>query len=298
MALKKKAYISTGAFHENELISILEICRQKQFRGVELSSGLPFTKEFYSILHEYRRDCRMDFLIHNYFPAPQIPFVLNLSSNNKDVLHKSREHCMQAIGMCNELDIPFYSVHCGFCFHARPEDLGKKQVYLARIPFKTAEDIFTESIMILAEEAERCGLGLAIENNVAIPDNIVDSQNELLLGVTSEDLLGLLEKIGKENVSILLDLAHLKISSNSLGFSLDLCVKDVSSHVKAVHLSDNDGYSDTHQPLNDASGNILDFLRMLSECEAYVLEVYQLSADEITSQFNLLMDMLAEMDNK
>ena len=295
MALsKRKIFVSTGAFLERDLSTTLEICRHKQIGGIELSSQVSFSKDVRLIIDEYRKENRIDLLLHNYFPLPRTPFVLNLASNDRDILQKSREHCLGAIGLCAHLSIPQYSVHCGFCFHAGPEDLGGKQLGLPRIPFETAEAIFVESLIMLAEEAERLGLGIAIENNVVIASNVVRSRNELLLGVTSDDLLSLLEKAGRKNVSILLDLAHLIISSNSLGFSPSLYVKDISPHVRIIHLSDNDGVSDTNQPLSEESWFWPDLFNFLSDCEAYVLELKNLSVDRIVSQFNFFADKIKD----
>ena len=114
-----------------------------------------------------------------------------------------------------------------------------------------AEDIFVESLKVLSQEAAKAGIDLLIENNVLEPFNLVNSKNELLLCVTSDDLLRIIEKTAADNVYILLDVSHLKISANSLRFSSESFIRDVASYVKAVHLSDNNGVRDINKPITE-----------------------------------------------
>ena len=53
-----------------------------------------------------------------------------------------------------------------------------------------------------------------------------------------------------ENVNLLIDVAHLKVSSNSLKFNqtmFEIC----DPWIKAYHLSDNNGLSDTNEPFSE-----------------------------------------------
>ena len=49
-----------------------------------------------------------------------------------------------------------------------------------------------------------------------------------------------------KNIKFLLDVAHLKVSSNILNFDLSEAYDRIKNFVAAYHLSDNDGMNDTN----------------------------------------------------
>ena len=97
------------------------------------------------------------------------------------------------------------------------DELGK------RIPSRSLFDrdecieVFVSRVSRLAEIAERAGVGLMIENNVLSAKNAHEfSANPLLMCEPQEchKILGLLPA----SVGLLVDVAHLKVSANSLNF--------------------------------------------------------------------------------
>ena len=104
-------------------------------------------------LARFQQDTGCAFVLHNYFPPPEEPFVLNLAASDDTTLELSRSLCRRAIDLSIELQAPFYSVHAGFCFEAGPEDLGAAQIDLQRIDPARAEEVFVESLAILREYA-------------------------------------------------------------------------------------------------------------------------------------------------
>ncbi|MDD5129515.1 MAG: sugar phosphate isomerase/epimerase [Candidatus Omnitrophica bacterium] len=250
---KSKVFVSTRAFCNNNLAGVLELCQKQGISNLELGSNLRFVNKNISDLMYFKNCFKGKLLIHNYFPSPQKAFVINLASSDKGILKKSKQHCLRAIKLCAKLKVPFYSVHSGFCFEAAPNNLGKKLTRLPRISLAEAEDIFVNSLRELSHLSASYGVEILIENNVVTLGNTINSKNLLMLGVSSEDLLRILKKAGADNISILLDIAHLKVSANSLGFSPVSFIKDIKRHVRALHLSDNDGKNDQHLSFSDKS---------------------------------------------
>jgi sugar phosphate isomerase/epimerase len=285
-------YISTSAFSIKQLDRILEECACHTIRNIELSASLNYYSSYRELLNQYRFEKGFRFLIHNYFPIPASSFVLNLASNQRDILRISREHCNTAIDLCAELEIPFYSVHTGFCFNAGPEDLGKNQTNLQKIPKHEAKQIFVESIQMVSEYAENKNIKIAIENNVVAPFNLVDGKNELLLGVRSEELLELFEMTGKPNLFFLLDVGHLKISAHSLGFDPRLFIREVSEQVIGVHLSDNNFENDTHDPVSEAVWFWEPIRSYLTENIYFTLETKSLPVNILKEQVGLIKEQL------
>ena len=56
-----------------------------------------------------------------------------------------------------------------------------------------------------------------------------------------------------DNVNLLLDVAHLKVSSKTLGFSKEEFIKKCNKWIKVYHLSDNNGYFDTNDDVKNSS---------------------------------------------
>ena len=289
-------FVSTGAFRTNDLHAILDTCLQEEIHGLELSSpDVALSEKLLSELEKHATTKRLSFLVHNYFPPPRKPFVLNLASNDEDTLEASREHCKRAVTLSEKLRAPFYSVHAGFCFHADPEDLGKEQTKLPRIPMEEAEEIFVGSLKLLSHYAARCGVDIAIENNVLAPFNLINSRNELFLGLCSDELLRIIDKVNADNLYCLLDVAHLKVSAKALGFDPVQFIREVAPFVKAVHLSDNDGFEDSNETVTRESWFWRPLLEYLPPSTVYVLEVFNSPLEAIVDQLDLMDEKIKQI---
>ena len=141
---QRDIYLSTGAFIEKDLAKILDLANQNSIFHIELSSGLPHDENCLNIVRDNVNNFK--FLIHNYFPAPENPFVLNLATTDKDNLIKSRDHCKRGIELTAELDAPFYAAHAVFAAALSVEHLGKPFRDANIIPYDTAYKIFFENL--------------------------------------------------------------------------------------------------------------------------------------------------------
>ncbi|MBI4432081.1 MAG: sugar phosphate isomerase/epimerase [Candidatus Omnitrophica bacterium] len=285
-------YLSTGAFGKKSVLEIIALCQSRGWKRVELSSAALYDESMLPVV--LKAKSHLQFLVHNYFPTPAKPFVLNLASDDADTLEKSRQHCKAAIDLCVLLESPFYSVHSGFCFHAAPEHLGRKQTGLGRISKDTALAIFHESLGMLADYAANRGTGFLFENNVFAPFNRIDGKNELLLAVTADEVLAVLKAVGRKNLGLLLDVAHLKVSAIALGFNAVRAVHELSEAIRAVHLSDNDGSADTNEPLSEDSWFWKPLANHIPPRVPWVLESYRLSPETIAAQIKLINSRLKE----
>ena len=71
-------YVSTGAFGDLPLQAILKRSLDVGITGIELSSGVPYASNILEVVRSHHP--QFDFLVHNYFPPPADPFVLNLAA--------------------------------------------------------------------------------------------------------------------------------------------------------------------------------------------------------------------------
>lgn len=199
-------------------------------------------------------------LVHNYFPAPAHPFVLNLAAQDPATLDRSREFCRQAIRLSAALGAPFYSVHCGFLAEFEPGSLGRKLDYTEICDYERGYATFCTSLQLLLIEAKAAGIRLLIEPNVVAPFNLIDGRNLMLMMAEPRELSRLLTDLPNERLGVLLDLGHLKVSAATLGFAVADFIETVAPAVGAFHLHDNNGSADQHRPVSPDSWT-LDVIR-------------------------------------
>lgn len=270
---------------------MLQLAESEGINRIELSSGARHRSADLSAMLTAVNRATLRFLVHNYFPVPERSFVLNLASDNSEMLELSRAHCRLAIDIAAQVGAPFYSVHAGFCIHLKPEDLGQ-QLHGKQIAKDHALDIFYESVRQLGEYAESRGLVLAIENNVASLFNLREGRNDLLLGVTGEELRDLMQAVNMNNVRLLLDVAHLKVSAHSLGFDPVAAIELIAPWIIACHLSDNDGSADSNDVLTEQSWCWQPLAKLLKFPPTWVIEVYNISPAIIKDQLRLVRESM------
>jgi sugar phosphate isomerase/epimerase len=270
-------FLSSGAFRAASLGGIVDVCDELGFHNVELSSGLPWSERLEDDVIAASDRCR--FLVHNYFPAPRVPFVLNLAAKDVAVLERSREHCRRAIRLCAAVGAPFYSVHAGFAFEVDPSRLGRRLADADRYPLDQALAIFVESLQMLCEYGATHHVGVAVENNVVAPMNLIEGRNQLLLGATAEELQEIRERVAHPGLSALIDVGHLKVTARALGFDAIRFIDLVSAWTSVFHLSDNDGETDE----NKVFGHDAWFVETLRKYPGRmkVVESYGLTTEEM-----------------
>lgn len=237
-------YLSTACFQSRNLGEILEFCLKESMTNIELGSNIAYSGDNVGLALKFKQ-AGMRFIIHNYFPAPKKGFVLNLASDDKDIEARSISFCKEAVDLSAAIGAPFYSVHAGFAFHARPEDLNMPQAELPRIPYRKAYDIFVKNIRLLAGYGSDKGVKIAVENNVVAEFNLIGGKNELLL-LADGEALAFYKDVGSENLFYLIDLGHLKINSALLNFDSFEYLGKIMPHSLAFHLSDNNSRLDGH----------------------------------------------------
>jgi sugar phosphate isomerase/epimerase len=285
-------FLSSGAFKTRDFSAVRTLALAEGLTTIELSSGMTFES---GLIDAVRRasGAPFRFLVHNYFPPPAFPFVLNLASNDPDTLTLSRRHCMAAIDLSAQLGAPFYSVHSGFAYSLRPEMLGdaERQRTLGAYDYNEAYDIFIESLSTLCEYARARGLRLLIENNVVSPRIACDRDRPPFLMARHEEIERLFSDVADATLGLLIDVAHAKVSATALGFDPVAFVERLAVHTVAFHLSDNDGQADTNSPFQSDAW----FSGIVSELRdrIMVIEVYRLEPDAMRQQVEVLTTMLA-----
>lgn len=273
-------YISSGAFKTNSVPEIIACALEAGLHHIELGSGTSWAPALPALIRDTSQG-GLHYLIHNYFPPHAKPFVLNLAASDPAILALSLAHCQQAVDLSVELGSKFFSVHAGFAFAAKPDDLGKDLTGVPRFPLEQAHRTFVKSLRHLCAYSMERGVRFVVENNVIAPFNLVGGKNRLGLCATAEDILQTYLDVGSHNLGFLIDVGHLKVTANALGFDAHAFLDRVGPYVVAFHLSDNDGSADQNLPFSEDAWflpRLTEFPRAVMILEAYRLQLAQIRA--------------------
>jgi sugar phosphate isomerase/epimerase len=251
MSSQPDVVLSSTCFKERNLLGLCELLTAHGINKIELSGNiqhlpLPQIKE---ILNNYKGQIR--FYIHNYFPAPSTPIVLNLA--HPDTVEKTIKHCEKAIDLCAFLDSGFYSLHAGISFAPKPSDLGKGQTHLTSMSMDDSWEVLEKACFQVAEYAESKNIQLLLENNVVADFNCPEKINDRYHFSDLRQSDRLCKLFDKPNIGALLDTGHLKVSSKTLDFDPVEFVEHFSPYTRVAQISDNDGLSDQNLPVRENS---------------------------------------------
>lgn len=239
-------FISTGTA-KGSALSNADTLYQREFLNVELSGGN--FDENWQNRAEMLKSRGARFALHNYYPPPEEPFVLNLGHWDNAVRDLSIKLAIQGLRYSRAIGSDRYAVHAPFAVDLKANQLGKKIPRHQVQPKELVAEIFLESILVLRLEAEKLGVHLYMENSPLSLANMDSLGREAILGVTSQQIIALAEK---SNVGVLTDFGHIKVSAHSLGLDPVKEAETMLENSDYIHLSDNNGLEDQHQNFEEA----------------------------------------------
>ncbi len=280
-----KIFISSLAFSGLSIEEIGAIAGKKGY-AIEFSSGIAHDPQAVSKLETFS----FPRYVHNYFPAPKEPFVLNLASKNPTIRRKSIEHCISGIDISKAIGASFFSVHAGFCIDPDPKLLGKPLGDHGSFDKEAHWLLFIQSLLEALAYAEKVGVKLLVENNVLARFNYLENINPLLCCDKTE-ILRLYNEVKSPAFGFLLDTAHWKVSADTLGFELTDGLDEILSKVDCIHHSDNDATEDTNEMIGEDYW-FSKYIPTLPD-RIHVVEVKDLKIDQINKQVQLLKSFSA-----
>jgi len=243
-------YVSTNCLFNYRLEKTLLQYSQAKINKIELSSCPDIAKpdNICKLVLQYP----FNYLVHNYFPPPLKPFVFNLASKNPEIAQRSLELAKKAVQLCKKIGSPFYSFHSGFLYDAEVslEEKTKtfKPINKTLYRKETALKNFFKNLIILQKIAKQNKVWLLIENNVCPPV----LKNKLLF-FDEKDFLWIFSHKEIDQVGILLDTGHLKVSAKTYGFSMSTVIQKLKDKIVALHLHDNNALADLHGKIKAGS---------------------------------------------
>jgi ribosomal protein S18 acetylase RimI-like enzyme/sugar phosphate isomerase/epimerase len=275
--------ISTLAFKGKSREEIVALAKKNDWT-IEFSSSFPYQDD----MDDFFTNAAIKRLAHNYFPAPAKPFVLNLASTNEAIRQQSINHCISGLELSNKAGAPCFSAHAGFCIDPDPEQLGQRLDVNVKIERKKNWKLFIESVNTILAKAEQLDLSFYIENNVTASFNLRADKEEVLFCSRADEMIRLYDEVNSDSFGLLLDTAHLKVSSQALKFDANNAVEKLVPYIKYVHHSDNNGKRDTNEAI-DSNYWFLPWMRKF-EKSIHVLEVKNIDKNQIKRQLAFLND--------
>ena len=285
-------YISSGAL--SSTMSVDDMIPRLKDQGIynlELASGARF--ECFENIKSAAGI--MNFMIHNYFPVPAIPSVLNTALDEPT----THDFVARSMAFANAVKAEIYSVHAGYVTRFKASELGniKAQRRLEKITqeeFWESYDRFVAVVKKILKQGENKGLTVFFENNGISSQSLVpgDEAPRSHL-VRAQDFQRLNVDVPK--IKLLYDVAHAKISANAFSEDKETHFEAYSNAIAGLHLSDNDGITDTNDPFHEESWFFPQLRELLSKALQpipIVIEVYDLTIVEIKEQVNILTKQL------
>lgn len=273
-------YLSTGGFSDKTFVQAASLFDPELVRGLELSAGL-YTENLESELEAIGHT--FEVTLHNYFPAPRIPFVFNLASCDPDIHKQSMDHAKYAIDLTKRISGKYFSFHAGYLIDPDVSELGKK---IGKKKINNRADglsQFLYSIKDLSKYAAERDVMLLIENNVLSAANFKSFDCNPLQMTEPAETARIFSEVD-QNVKLLVDVAHLKVSARTLGFDPVRYLDEFAPITRAYHISDNNGLEDSNEPFR-ADSWFLPHIR--KDLDYYSLEIYSKEVQVLEEQYTL-----------
>ncbi|TLP38525.1 TIM barrel protein [Arcobacter arenosus] len=242
-------YISSSCVKHKKIKDSIQELVDNGFKNIELSGGTEYYDGFDEDLLELKNKYDLNYLCHNYFPPPKEHFVVNLASLNDEIFNKSLEHLINSLTLSNKLSSSKFGFHAGFFIDISINHIGKKLSKEDIFDKKKSIKRFCEGFNILQKEFTH--IELYLENNVFSSLNLetYEEINPFML-TNYKEFEELKEFI---NFKLLLDIAHLKVSCQTLGLVFESELSNMIKQTNYLHLSDNDGLQDLNLSIEKES---------------------------------------------
>jgi sugar phosphate isomerase/epimerase len=240
-------FVSTGHFRNKTPQESTEIFLKNNIKNIEFSGG-----KYQKLIYQYLGSIKNDFnvQIHNYFPVPKKPIVINLASQNTTVINDSLKLIKKSIDLTQKLRGRFFSFHAGYLIDMTVKDFGKTKNFFKRTSWSDGMEIFLKNVFLVSKYARKKNIEILIENNVLGKANFKFFKNNPFLMADYQDTKHIMTNT-PDNVNLLCDLGHLKVSSNSLKFDAKEAHIKSKKWIKAYHVSDNSGAEDTNSETSE-----------------------------------------------
>lgn len=283
-------YISSSCVRSSAIKDSIIKLVDYGFSAIEFSGGTRLYAEMENDILSLKTERNLNYLCHNYFPPPQQDFVLNIASLNEDIYKRSFDHVVNALKLSQKIGADKFAVHAGFLIDIPLNEIGISIASQRLFDEKKSKERFYSAMAELLSIANEYGIKLYVENNVVSEQNYKNfgSVNPFFV-CTQADITELKKEV--PGIEALIDIAHLKVSCNTLGFNYEEQAKQLIEETDYIHLSDNDGATDSNKEISEDS----DTYKILSEInlkgKTITLEIYS-GLDKVKESYNSINKLI------
>ena len=281
-------YVSSSCSRSTRIGDAVRSLLARDCTHVELSGGSEWYPELEQDLMALRAGGLVQLLCHNYFPPPREHFIINLASLDPVIRARSLELLGEAIRLSARLGAATFGMHAGFLVDLKTEEAGRTVGRRGLFAREAAVAAFWEAYDRLHQVAQGCGVTLYLENNVYSSGNYrtYGEDRPFLLTCHAEYV----ELRRQRGFSLLLDLAHLKVSCRTLGLDFEKEYAALAACSDYWHISENDGLEDTNGALTPDSSILATIARHAFRPKIVTIEVRGIdaavtSAQQVRQQF-------------
>jgi len=297
-------YVSTACLKGDKSYNrVIEEFHNNGIDNIELTGVHPHLEDsaLEGLIKGYKEK-GINFTFHNYFPPPKKPMVLNYISTNPKVRKECKEIISSAISLAKRTGVKVYAFHPGYYREADVNPKGyfdflgerRKSFDYGFEVFKNDFVSFYKSLEIDNDQSEVC---LGFENLFPNADGTNDS-----FMCNYDEISKIFKQAEKDNINLklLIDLGHLAISSNIMGFDkyefIEKIVKEFGHRIFEVHISENDGKNDLHNRIKENSWQLraLEIFKKLKNFKKIIFtyESRGMSIEEIKNDVHLINQRL------
>jgi sugar phosphate isomerase/epimerase len=280
-------YISSSCVKHNKIKDSIQDLVDNGFKNIEFSGGTEYYDGFEDDLLELKEQYNLNYVCHNYFPPPNEHFVLNLASLNNEIYEKTFNHLVKSVELSKKLGAKKFGFHAGFFIDIKVSEIGKRISKDSLFDKQKAIQRFCggfKELQILAGDVR-----LYVENNVFSSTNYETYNGDNIFMLTSSNEYDELKN--KIDFNLLLDVAHLKVSSKTLRLNFEDEFKKMITISDYVHISDNDALHDLNHKLQRDS-SLVDLIKHQNlQNKDFTLEIYD-DMDAIKDAYNILQEVI------
>lgn len=280
-------FVSSACSRKRTIGEAVRELANRGFRNIELSGGTAYYESYKADLLELKEQYGLRYLLHNYFPPPQVDFVLNLASLDDDIFSRSMAHLMKAMDLSLELKASRFGFHAGLLIAPEVHELGKSIPYRKLADRSQATQRFCEGLRSLTGSGKP--VDLYLENHVFSESNSKNyhGKNPFLL----TDSEGFTELRRSVDCRLLLDVGHLKVSARTLHLPFGEQLARMISHTDYIHLSENDGLHDLNWGLSAEGEVYRELERQDLRGKTITLEIYE-GLEKLEQSYRLIQGLV------
>lgn len=194
-------------------------------------------------------------------------YDINIGSLNQKMRQASVESILESLEFAKKIDAEVLVIHGGNL----PGDFPTSFLPGAR-------EMLISSLKKLVEKAKEKRIVIGLENTPK-------GRNHQLVK-RKEEHLSIIEKVNSSDLKVVLDTGH----ANVYGLPLEDYLKSVSKYLCEIHLHNNDGKKDFHQPLTRGEIDISNLLDLAKELELSVPIILEMdSVEDFKESFDFLL---------